>query len=64
MKATLTELRRLTTDVVRPVRAGREVTITEHGEPFARIVPFRSFDRKAALKILRAMGPVNLLPRQ
>ena len=37
---TLTELRRKTGDVVRPViHAGKTVRISEHGKPVLRIVP-------------------------
>jgi prevent-host-death family protein len=64
MAATLTDLARKTKDVVRPVQSGKEVVLTERGKPFAKIVPFRSFDRKAALRILREMGPVKLPSRK
>jgi prevent-host-death family protein len=64
MEATLTDLARKTKEVVRPVQAGKEVVLTEHGEPFAKIVPFRKFDRKAAAKALRELGPINLPTRK
>ncbi len=65
MEATLTELRRETTRVVRPARHGnKEVTITEHGEPKFKIVPLPKVDRKQALKALMAIGPVKFLPRK
>jgi prevent-host-death family protein len=60
----LTELARKTKDVVRPVQAGKEVVLTEHGRPIAKIIPFREFDRKAALKIIREIGPVNVPSRK
>ncbi len=66
VEATLTELRRETTKVVRPaMHGGEEVTITEHGQPMFKIVPVRpALDRKAALKALMAIGPVDLPPRK
>lgn len=40
VKATLTELRRDTARIVRPViRSGKRVVLTEHGEPCAEIRP-------------------------
>ena len=66
MEATLTELRRETTKVVRhAMHGGEEVTITEHGQPMFKIVPVRpALDRQAALKSLMAIGPVEFKPRQ
>ena len=65
MKATLTELRRQTSKVVRPViHGGRKVTLTEHGEKCAEIVPLRKIDRRAACEALMAIGPVDFLPRK
>ena len=64
MEATLTELARKTKEVIRPVQAGKEVILTEHGQPFAKIIPYRKFGRKGLLKLLREMGPVNLPPRK
>lgn len=64
MQATLTELRRETTKVIRPVIHGGEVlTLTEHGEPCAQIIPLPKVDRLAALAALRAIGPVTLPER-
>ncbi len=64
MQATLTDLARNTKSVLRPVtNGGQTVIVTEHGKPVAKISPMRTFDRKAALKILKEMGPVNFLPR-
>ena len=64
MNATLTELHRKTRKVTRSVMAGgRKVTITEHGEPCLEIIPVPRIDRKAALAALRALGPVEFLPR-
>ena len=39
MKSTLTDLHRITREVMRPVLAGKQVKITEHGAPLARISP-------------------------
>lgn len=66
VEATLTELRRETTKVVRPaMHGGEEVTITEHGKPMFKIVPVRPpLDRHQALKDLMAIGPVEFLPRK
>jgi len=65
MESTLTELRRETTKTVRPVLAGEEVIITEHGQPKFKIVPVRGqFDRAKAFKYLKAIGPVEFLPRK
>ena len=65
VKATLTELRRQTSKVVRPViHSGKKVTLTEHGEACAEIVPLRKIDRRAACEALMAIGPVEFLPRK
>lgn len=66
MEATLTDLRRDTTKVVRPaMHGGEEVTITEHGQPVFKVVPVRPpVDRQQALKDLIAIGPVEFLPRK
>ena len=65
MKATLTELRRATSKVVRPaIHAGQTVVLTEHGEPCAQIVPLRKVDREQACKDLMAIGPVEFRPRE
>lgn len=66
VEATLTDLRRKTTKVVRPaMHGGKEVTITERGEPTFKIVPVaKSADRKAALELLRQIGPLELPPRK
>lgn len=66
MEATLTELRRETTKVVRPaMHGGKEVTITEHGQPMFKIVPVHPpLDRQKALRDLMAIGPVEFLPRK
>ncbi len=39
MQATLTEVHRQAKRVFRPVQSGQPVRITEHGKPFARIIP-------------------------
>ena len=66
MEATLTELRRETTKVVRPaMHGGEEVTITEHGEAKFKIVPVSPpVDYKQACKDLMAIGPVDFVPRK
>jgi prevent-host-death family protein len=65
MTATLTELRRDTSKVIRPaIHAGETVVLTEHGEPCAEIVPVRKIDRIQALQDLQAIGPVPLRPRK
>ena len=66
VKVTLSELHRETAKVVHPViHAGEEVTITDNGQPCAKIVPVKKpVDRKAALALLRTMGPIELPPRK
>ena len=65
MTATLTELRRNTSKVIRPaIRADKKVTLTEHGEPCAEIVPVRKMNRRALCEAVMAIGPVNFLPRK
>ncbi len=65
MTATLTELRRDTSKVVRAATEGGEtVVLTEHGQPCAEIRPVRKFDRRAACEALIALGPIDLPPRQ
>ncbi len=39
MKATLTEVHREARKVFRPVQNGQVVHVSEHGKPFARILP-------------------------
>ena len=64
MTATLTELRRDTTNVIRPaLHAGQKVTLTEHGEPCAEIVPLRKIDRQALCQAIIDLGPIDLAPR-
>jgi prevent-host-death family protein len=63
VEATLTELRRDTSKVVRPViHGGQTVELTEHGLMVAKLVPAK-IDRKAALAALKAIGPVELPKR-
>ena len=65
VKATLTELRRDTTKVVRLViHGGEKLTLTEHGQPCAEIIPLRKIDRLAACKDLMAIGPDEFLPSE
>lgn len=63
MKATLTELRRDTSRITRAADNGRDVILTEHGEPRFRLQAIKPIDRKGALALLKAMGPVEL-PRR
>ena len=65
MEATLTELRRDTSRVVQPaIHGGEKVTLTEHGQEVAQIVPCRKVDYQQACKDLIAVGPVDFLPRK
>ena len=65
MNATLTELRRETSRVLRPVISGaKTVTLTEHGHEVAKISPKTIPDRKRALELLAAIGPVELPARK
>jgi len=65
MNATLTELRRETSRILRPVIHGAQtVTLTEHGQMVAEICPKTSPDRKRALELLTAVGPVELPARK
>ena len=64
MEATLTELRRDTSRVVRAADGGQEVILTEHGEPRYKLQRLQAIDRKAAAAALRAIGPVDFLPRK
>lgn len=65
VEATLTELRRETSKVVDPViHNGEKVTLTEHGQEVAQIVPRRKVDYQQACKDLMAIGPVDFLPRK
>jgi len=63
-KATLTELRRNTSRVVEAADRGEEVILTEHGQPKYRLERIREIDWKAALALLKEMGPINLPPRK
>ena len=65
MEATLTQLRRDTSRVIRPViHGGEKLTITEHGKPCAQIVPLRKADRRALAELIRSMGTIDLPPRK
>jgi prevent-host-death family protein len=64
MKATLTELRRETSRILGPVvHASKKVILTEHGRNIAAIVPIAEPDRKRALRMLAAIGPVQMPKR-
>jgi antitoxin (DNA-binding transcriptional repressor) of toxin-antitoxin stability system len=65
MKATLTELRRETSRILGPViHASKKVLLTEHGRNIAAIVPMVEPDRKRALRLLAAIGPVEMPERR
>ena len=64
VEATLTKLARKTKEVVRPVQAGKEVVLTEHGKPIAKIVPIRKTDRKRLAEAVMALGPIDLPSRK
>ncbi len=65
MNATLTQLRRETSRVLRPVIQGaKTVILTEHGQEIAEISPKTAPDRKRALELLSAIGPVELPARK
>jgi|GEM_PF-1790362 len=65
MIATLTQLRRNTTNVLDPViHGGKELTLTEHGKEVARILPQTPVDRKRAVEVLRRIGPVDVASRK
>lgn len=64
VEATLTELRRNTSRVVRAADDGQEVILTEHGEARYKLQRIRRVDYQAAAQALRDIGPVNFLPRK
>ena len=65
MKATLTELRRESSRILGPViHASKKVVLTEHGRNIAAIVPMVEPDRKRALRLLAAIGPVEMPERR
>ena len=68
MKATLSELARHTSEVVRSViHGGKTVELTEHGKVCAKIVPVPRLtkeERKAMLEALMAIGPVDMPSRK
>ena len=64
MQATLPELRRNTGKIIRAAEKGAQVVLTEHGEPRLTLSAVKPIDRKAAAAALRAIGPVEFLPRK
>lgn len=64
MQATLTELRRKTGKIIRAAERGVEVVLTEHGEARLTLTAIKPVDRKAAAAALKAIGPVEFLPRK
>ena len=64
VKATLTQLRRQTGKIIRAAERGAEVVLTEHGEPRLSLTAIKPVDCKAAAAALKAIGPVEFLPRK
>ena len=65
LKATLARPQRDTAKVVHPViHGGEKITLTEHRQRWAEIIPLRKIDRRAACQDLMAIGPVDFLPRK
>ena len=64
MEATLTELRRDTSRVVRAADNGQDVILTDHGQPRYKLQRLKRIDWKQAAAALRAIGPVDFLPRK
>ncbi|MDW8308400.1 MAG: type II toxin-antitoxin system prevent-host-death family antitoxin [Verrucomicrobiales bacterium] len=64
VEATMTQLRRNASRLVRRALRGDKVRVTARGEPRVELVPVRRIDRKAALRALRAIGPVALPTRK
>ena len=46
------------------IHGAKTVTLTEHGQKVAEISPKTTPDRKRALELLAAIGPVELPPRK
>jgi prevent-host-death family protein len=64
MEATLTELRRDTSRVIRAADNGQDVILTEHGQPRYKLQRLKPIDWKAAAAALRAIGPLEMPPRK
>ena len=64
MEATLTELRRDMKRVIRAAESGSPVILTEHGQPRFKLTAIKPIDYKAALAALKAIGPIEIPPRQ
>jgi antitoxin (DNA-binding transcriptional repressor) of toxin-antitoxin stability system len=65
LKAILAQLQPDKAKNVRSViHGGEKLTLTEHGQPCAEIIPLRKIDRRAACLELMAIGPVEFLPRK
>ena len=58
----ITELRANLAANLARVRAGEEITITDHGKPVARLVPAEQEDRLAALEAAGIIGPAPTGP--
>lgn len=46
------------------IHAAKKVTLTEHNEPVAEIVPLGRPDRRRAIELLAQIGPVDLPSRK
>lgn len=64
MTATLTDIRRATSKVLKQVDISGEVVLTEHGEARYKITPVREIDWAAASAALGRIGPVEIKSRQ
>jgi prevent-host-death family protein len=62
MEATLTDLARRTEAVFRAIRAGREVTITNHGKPLARLTPIPQRTQEEHRRFVQALRGLSGLP--
>jgi antitoxin (DNA-binding transcriptional repressor) of toxin-antitoxin stability system len=64
MKATLTDLHRKTSKVLKPVLEGGTVVLTHHGSDVAEIRPKRKANWSRVVEILRSIGPLELPSRK
>jgi prevent-host-death family protein len=55
----IAELKALLSETLARVKAGEEVTVTEHGRPIARILPLSTASPAAATQELVRMGQVR-----
>ncbi len=65
MEASISQLHDDTEKVLRSVISnGEKITLTDEGCPCAQVIPMPYVDRKAALAVLRSIGPVELPARK